>query len=248
VGPQTNIEFLRRIVTCPPFASAELDTGLIERHHDALFARTEKPFKEALALACAALLTREGGTAHGASPWDALSHWRLNGGYRQTIEWRAIEDDAPCRVAYTRDDSVRALEHEHWMEPFDWWREAQPHGYGVRLGDVRTTGRVFVDGDTFHVFCSGTSLAFEWTNLLAHAADAEHGDGRLTAPMPGKVIAVLVEAGAVVEKGAPLIVMEAMKMEHTIGAPAAGKVSEVLYGVGDQVADGAQLLVMETGG
>jgi 3-methylcrotonyl-CoA carboxylase alpha subunit len=248
VGPQTNIEFLRRIVTCPPFASAELDTGLIERHHDALFARAEKPFKEALALACAALLTREGGTAHGASPWDALSHWRLNGSYRQTIEWRAIEDDAPCRVVYTRDDSVRALAHEQWTEPFDWWREAQPHGYGVRLGDVRTTGRVFIDGDTFHVFCSGTSLAFEWTNLLAHAADAEHGEGRLTAPMPGKVIAVLVEAGAVVEKGAPLIVMEAMKMEHTIGAPAAGKVSEVLYGVGDQVADGAQLLVMETGG
>jgi len=59
------------------------------------------------------------------------------------------------------------------------------------------------------------------------------------------VIAVLVEPGAVVEKGTPLIVMEAMKMEHTIGAPAAGKVAEVLYGVGDQVADGAQLLVME---
>jgi 3-methylcrotonyl-CoA carboxylase alpha subunit len=56
---------------------------------------------------------------------------------------------------------------------------------------------------------------------------------------------VLVEPGAVVEKGAPLIVMEAMKMEHTIGAPAAGKVTEVLYGVGDQVADGAQLLVLE---
>ena len=65
--------------------------------------------------------------------------------------------------------------------------------------------------------------------------------------MPGKVIAVLVEPGAIVEKGAPLIVMEAMKMEHTIGAPAAGKIAEVLYGVGDQVTDGAQLLLMETG-
>jgi 3-methylcrotonyl-CoA carboxylase alpha subunit len=63
--------------------------------------------------------------------------------------------------------------------------------------------------------------------------------------MPGKVIAVLVEQGVVVEKGQPLIVMEAMKMEHTIGAPTAGKVAEVLYAVGDQVADGAQLLVLD---
>jgi 3-methylcrotonyl-CoA carboxylase alpha subunit len=95
------------------------------------------------------------------------------------------------------------------------------------------------------VFCLGAALAFEWQNLLAHAADAEGAEGRLTAPMPGKVIAVLVEPGAVVEKGTPLLVMEAMKMEHTIGAPAAGTVSEVLYAVGDQVADGAQLLVLD---
>lgn len=98
--------------------------------------------------------------------------------------------------------------------------------------------------DMFHVFCQGVARAFEWRNLLAHAADSTEGEGRLTAPMPGKVIAVLVEPGQKVEQGDPLIVMEAMKMEHTIGAPAAGVVGEVLYAVGDQVADGAQLLVM----
>ena len=73
--------------------------------------------------------------------------------------------------------------------------------------------------------------------------DAEQGGGRLTAPMPGKVIAVLVERGQKVEAGTPLIVMEAMKMEHD-RAPSAGVVAEVLYGVGDQVSDGAQLLMM----
>ncbi len=247
VGPQTNVEFLRRIVASEPFASADLDTGLIERHHGALFASGSRPFKEALALACAALLTREGGVAHGASPWDALSHWRLNSAYRQTIEWRDIERDEPFNVVYVRDGDARSLVHAQWTESFDWWRGDEPHAFGAHIGDTRVTGRVFVDGDVFHVFCQGTTLAFEWMNLLAHAADAEHGEGRLTAPMPGKVIAVLVEPGAVVEKGEPLIVMEAMKMEHTIGAPAAGKVAEVLFAVGDQVADGAQLLVMEMG-
>ncbi|XUW90764.1 acetyl/propionyl/methylcrotonyl-CoA carboxylase subunit alpha [Burkholderia sp. M6-3] len=249
VGPHTNVEFLQRIVESEPFATGDLDTGLIERHHEALFAPVKKPFKEALALACAALLTREGGTAHGASPWDALSHWRLNSGFTQTLGWLAIENSgetgSPFTVAFARDGATQTLEHDGVRESFSWSSGAGLHEYRATIGDARATGRVFIDGDTFHVFCLGHALAFEWQNLLAHAADAEHGEGRLTAPMPGKVIAVLVEPGAVVEKGTPLIVMEAMKMEHTIGAPAAGTVSEVLYAVGDQVADGAQLLVLD---
>jgi 3-methylcrotonyl-CoA carboxylase alpha subunit len=245
VGLHTNIEFLQRIVTSEPFATGDLDTGLIERHHDVLFAPKKKPSREALALACAALLTREGGTAHGASPWDALSHWRLNGGYTQTLGWRNIDDDTAFTVTFARNGSLQTLEHGGMREDFSWSRGTGQHEFCATIGDARATGRVFVDGDTFHVFCLGETLAFEWQNLLAHAADVEGGEGRLTAPMPGKVIAVLVEPGTVVEKGTPLIVMEAMKMEHTIGAPAAGTVSEVLYAVGDQVTDGAQLLVLD---
>ncbi|WP_321895197.1 acetyl/propionyl/methylcrotonyl-CoA carboxylase subunit alpha [Paraburkholderia heleia] len=245
VGPHTNVEFLQRLVTCEPFAGADLDTGLIERNHDALFTPQHKPVREALALACAALLGREGGAAHGASPWHALSHWRLNSGFAQSLSWRDVESDTAFTVAHTHDGGEETLAYAGHVGRYTWWRGGGADEYGATLGETRVTGRVFIDGDVFHVFCLGTAMAFEWQNLLAHAADAEHGEGRLTAPMPGKVIAVLVEPGAVVEKGAPLIVMEAMKMEHTIGAPAAGKVTEVLYGVGDQVADGAQLLVLE---
>ncbi|MEM5447256.1 acetyl-CoA carboxylase biotin carboxylase subunit [Paraburkholderia sp. BR14263] len=245
VGPHTNVEFLQRLVTCEPFASADLDTGLIERNHDALFSPQQKPVREALALACAALLGREGGAEHGASPWHALSHWRLNSGFAQSLSWRDVESDTAFMVAHTHDGGEETLAYAGHAARYTWWRGEGVDEYGATIGDKRVTGRVFIDGDVFHVFCLGTAMAFEWQNLLAHAADAEHGEGRLTAPMPGKVIAVLVEPGAVVEKGTPLIVMEAMKMEHTIGAPAAGKVTEVLYGVGDQVADGAQLLVLE---
>lgn len=245
VGPHTNVEFLHRLVTCEPFASADLDTGLIERNHDALFSPQQKPVREALALACAALLGREGGAAHGASPWQSLAHWRLNSGFAQSHSWRDVESDTAFTVAHTHDGGEQTLAYAGHAARYKWWRGEGVDEYGATIGDKRVTGRVFIDGDVFHVFFLGTAMAFEWQNLLAHAADAEHGEGRLTAPMPGKVIAVLVEPGAVVEKGAPLIVMEAMKMEHTIGAPAAGKVTEVLYGVGDQVADGAQLLVLE---
>jgi 3-methylcrotonyl-CoA carboxylase alpha subunit len=247
VGPHTNVEFLHRLVTCEPFASADLDTGLIERHHDALFAPRDKPVREALALACAALHGREAVATREASPWTALSHWRLNSGYTQSLGWRDVETDAALSSIYSQDGDAQTLAYAGHAEPWVWWRGAGADEYGATIGNTRVTGRVFIDGDVFHVFCLGTAVTLEWQNLLAHAADTEHGEGRLTAPMPGKVIAVLVEAGAIVEKGTPLIVMEAMKMEHTIGAPSAGKVTEVLYGVGDQVADGAQLLVLEAG-
>jgi len=245
VGPHTNVEFLHRLVTCEPFANADLDTGLIERNHDALFAPRQKPVREALALACAALLGREGAAASGVSPWQSLAHWRLNSGFAQSLAWRDFESDTAFTVVHTHDGAEQTLGYAGHEARYTWWRGESPDEYGVTIGERRVTGRVFIDGDVFHVFCLGTAMAFEWQNLLAHAADAEHGEGRLTAPMPGKVIAVLVEPGAVVEKGTPLIVMEAMKMEHTIGAPTAGKVTEVLYGVGDQVTDGAQLLVLE---
>ncbi|UVE69145.1 acetyl/propionyl/methylcrotonyl-CoA carboxylase subunit alpha [Burkholderia pyrrocinia] len=248
VGLHTNAAFLQRIVACEPFATADLDTGLIERNNDALFAPQQPP-RATLALACAALLARErGAAAQGASPWGALPDWRLNGGYRRTLEWRAVDREADVTVAYEDDGAVaRIAAGDAAAQPFVWTRGATPLDFDVTLGGMRSSGRVYADGDTFHVFTQGAAETFEWRNLLAHAGDTEQGGGRLTAPMPGKVIAVLVEPGQKVEAGTPLIVMEAMKMEHTIGAPGAGVVAEVLYGVGDQVADGAQLLMMAEG-
>ncbi|KVC53781.1 3-methylcrotonyl-CoA carboxylase [Burkholderia ubonensis] len=245
VGLHTNAAFLQRIVACGPFATADLDTGLIERNHDTLFAPQQPP-RAALALACAALRARErDALADRGSPWAALSNWRLNAGYRRTLEWRAIDRESDVTVTVHDDAAGKRLAiGDAPAQPFAWTRGASPLDFDVTLDGVRSSGRVYADGDTFHVFTQGASESFEWRNLLAHAGDTEHGGGRLTAPMPGKVIAVLVEAGQAVEPGTPLIVMEAMKMEHTIGAPSAGVVAEVLYGVGDQVADGAQLLVM----
>ncbi len=251
VGPSTNIGFLHRIVTSEPFMTGDLDTGLIERHHDALFAPSTVNVQHALALACAALLAREGGergASKSASPWDALTHWRMSGSYTQALNWRASGGSADdITVIFTRDSTSGRDDNQQLTLLGDTlafaWSRASDDEFVVLLGDTRIKGRVVLDADTFHVFYDGVSIAFEWQNLLAHAADAEQGEGRLTAPMPGKVIAVLVDAGASVEKNAPLLVMEAMKMEHTIVAPASGVVSEILFGVGDQVTDGAQLLV-----
>lgn len=242
VGLSTNVEFLLRIVQSEPFSTGELDTGLIERHHDALFAPSKVSRRHGLALACAALLTREGGEAHGHSPWDALSHWRMAGGYSQDLNWRAADTDETLKVIFTKAGDKR-LQLNGEQVRFDWSHSGET-SFAVQLDDALIKGHVFTDGDRFHVFHEGAAMQFEWQNLMAHAGDVEQ-EGRLTAPMPGKVIAVLVEPGALVQKGAPLMVMEAMKMEHTIVAPGPGTIGEILFAVGDQVADGAQLLVLE---
>ena len=103
-------------------------------------------------------------------------------------------------------------------------------------------------GERYAVFAPtlpGGSALLQEHDPLVHAADGAAEGGRLTAPMPGKVISLLVAAGAAVTKGQPLAVMEAMKMEHTLAAPRDGTVAELLYAVGDQVAEGAELLRLE---
>jgi 3-methylcrotonyl-CoA carboxylase alpha subunit len=95
------------------------------------------------------------------------------------------------------------------------------------------------------VFIGGRHYTLAYDNPMAHAGEHEAGGGRLTAPMPGKVVAVIASSGQQVRKGEPLVIMEAMKMEHTIAAPSDGLVEEVLYQVGDQVADGAPLLAFK---
>ncbi|MEY2897923.1 MAG: hypothetical protein RL669_2192, partial [Pseudomonadota bacterium] len=91
----------------------------------------------------------------------------------------------------------------------------------------------------------GRHSVLSLVDAIAQAAGGDADTGQLAAPMPGKVVAVLVEAGAEVAKGTPLLVMEAMKMEHTIAAPADGRVQALLYAVGDQVAEGAALVEFE---
>jgi 3-methylcrotonyl-CoA carboxylase alpha subunit len=103
---------------------------------------------------------------------------------------------------------------------------------------------VYWQGEQAHVFTPQGATRITLIDALAHAGHSAQDGGRLTAPMPGKIIAFLVKTGEKVAKGQALAVMEAMKMEHTIAAPADGEVGELLYAPGDQVAEGAELLKM----
>jgi 3-methylcrotonyl-CoA carboxylase alpha subunit len=103
----------------------------------------------------------------------------------------------------------------------------------------------FTRGNTTHLYRDGVHHVFELADpYLPEAVGSDHA-GELVAPMPGRVIAVLVTQGARVAQGTALVVMEAMKMEHTVVAPAAGVVAAIHCAVGDQVREGAELLLLE---
>ncbi|MDH1676255.1 3-methylcrotonyl-CoA carboxylase, partial [Comamonas aquatica] len=125
----------------------------------------------------------------------------------------------------------------------DW----QPQGDGllVQFAGLRSTAQVHVQGEVRHIFTPQGAAVLELPDPLAHAGEHGAEGGRLTAPMPGKVVSFAVQAGDAVTKGQPLAVMEAMKMEHTIAAPADGVVQELLYAPGDQVSEGAELIRIE---
>ena len=113
--------------------------------------------------------------------------------------------------------------------------------------DLQFAGRrmrieIHQHGEINHVFALSGATRISVIDRLAHAGEAHADTGRLTAPMPGKVVSFAVKAGDKVSKGQALAVMEAMKMEHSIAAPEDGVVAELLYAPGDQVAEGAELL------
>ena len=116
-------------------------------------------------------------------------------------------------------------------------------GLWVQWGDApRVFSQLDWQGETAHLFTPQGATRITVLDPLAHAGEAAQEGGRLTAPMPGKVVSFAVKVGDTVKAGQALAVMEAMKMEHTIHAPKEGVVAELLYAPGDQVADGAELL------
>jgi len=251
VGVATNIAFLERVVAHEAFANARLDTGLIEANRDTLFpAAGATPESVLVAAAIAEWIgVRESaaGAASGSgdaySPWHDPDAWRLNAaspGLRFTFadgDERHAVRVAPCG----EHDARLTLP----ARPVD-VRYAERDGRLVLEFDgTAVAATVIADGDERHVFVPGARRRLLFVDPLAHAGEVEVHGGHLTAPMSGAIVAVMVKAGDKVARGAPLIVLEAMKMEHTIVAPADGVVASVNFGVGDRVAEGADLVDLE---
>ncbi len=243
VGPHTNVAFLRRTAASKAFANADLDTALIERERAALFNAAPLPAEVAAAGVVAHALTQER-ARQGDDPWSRRDAWRLHG--------------AAVRRFDLEFDGVRTsfmLERNHagaqWLvQGAHRWAYAAtargPARHDVSLGEQRWPLTVYALGERYAVHGPDGQAQLSEIDPIAHAADGAVEGGRLTAPMPGKLVAFLAAPGDVVKLGQALAVMEAMKMEHTITAPRDGTVQALLYAVGDQVLEGEELMRLES--
>jgi 3-methylcrotonyl-CoA carboxylase alpha subunit len=249
-GVANNVEFLSRLVACPAFATADLDTGLIERERDFLFPQQEAAPNEVYALATLAELLREAQeAASGASvhedphsPWHRRDGWRLNSGFTRSVKLRAGEDQRTIHVTYAPgglyvlDFDGRSVEVRGLLSADGALR--------AELGGRRLSATVIVAEEKRHVFVDGRSYLLSAVDPLYLPGSSAGPDNRLTAPMPGRIVALLAEPGQV-QEGTPLLIMEAMKMEHTIRAPSAGTLKAFRHVVGDQVSEGSELVDFE---
>ena len=238
VGVATNVAFLERVVAHEAFASGQVDTGLIDAHRDALLEKAaDVPASAVIAAAVAeyraveeASRARAATAADRWSPWDATDAW-WNGTSTHRLDFSFD--------AGAREQTVRV------MPRADGSLDVRGDGFAGIVAANATSATVVRDGDARHVFGPGLRARLAYVDPFAHAnAEVEHG-GRLTAPMSGTIVAVMVRAGDVVQKGKPLVVLEAMKMEHAIVAPAAGRVKDVHFAVGDRVAEGADVVDLD---
>jgi 3-methylcrotonyl-CoA carboxylase alpha subunit len=246
-GPKTNVAFLRRIAASRAFGAAELDTGLIERNQAELLTQPALA-DEVIATAAFAELAEEqraaseraAGSTDPYSPWDAVDGWRLNQDSHHDFAFAEDGVTHATRIRFLQTGLRLAVDsREYALE-------------GERLADetllLRLDGRAFKaravrEGKAWHVLFKGDSRRLTLAGIATHEEDA--ATGSLAAPMPGKVVKVLAQPGAKVAKGDALLILEAMKMEHTITAPSDGVVKEIHYGAGEQVLEGAQLVTLE---
>jgi 3-methylcrotonyl-CoA carboxylase alpha subunit len=247
-GVRHNVDFLRAIAAHPGFAAADLDTAFIDRYRaDLLPEDSGAALLDAWAIAAAELSLYQEQIARKAaltsndpwSPWSRGDGWRLNGEGHGEIRLRA--DGTLHRIAVT----YRPGGYEFQLPQGRRFVRAQRLANGKIRVDIegrQATGTVARIGTAITVFTADGTAQFDLVDSLMASAEVDAAPGHLAAPMPGKVIQVSVKPGDAVKRGATLMVLEAMKMEHSIAAPMDGKIARVFFKPGDLVEEGAELI------
>jgi 3-methylcrotonyl-CoA carboxylase alpha subunit len=238
-GVTTNLGFLARVIGDKDYAAAKLDTGFIERRKAALLAPSPAVPDEALAAAVLFCLAAEPSSN---DPWARRDGWRLNGPRApQTSQFRDREEVLTVAATASGDSWELQINDRHCQAA------ASVAADGVAtltLDGARSRAILLEHAGILAVFIGGESWWLERVDPLAPPAGADIHAGRLSAPMPGRVVQLLVAAGDNVKQGQPLIVIEAMKMEHIVVAPADGVIEAVRYAPGDLVEEGAELIAL----
>jgi 3-methylcrotonyl-CoA carboxylase alpha subunit len=252
VGVTTNAALLKALCAHPAFVGGEVDTGFIERHRNDLFAALAPADDRAFAVATLARLAEWEPAVPTRDPWDQKNGFRLLDEGHDEVRWKEGEREVAVIARRLRAGGIR-LELPGGAQEARVQRTANGR-LAIRLGDdtfaATVVRRQTIDGALeYSLFAAGGSCRLSLVDPLdvTRYEAAGAGEASVRSPLPGKIIDLKVKAGDSVSKGQPLLVLEAMKMEHTLAAPAAGTVKSVRYAVGEQVAEGAELVEFEAG-
>jgi 3-methylcrotonyl-CoA carboxylase alpha subunit len=226
-GVASNRELLQRILAYPDFAARAGDTGFIARHHDTLLPTAEAPIEALGAAGLAILRERFGRTAEPHSPWQARDFWRLGGAAGETFRFRAGDRMHELSITATQDRY-----------------RCETDGQTIEVARESVDTAVVRLGSEFWVVLPDATYRLAFIDPLAPNEHSGTSAGKIVAPMPGKIGAVLAKPGAAVKRGETLMLLEAMKMEHAVVAPADGVVAAIHFAVGALVEEGAELLTL----
>ena len=167
------------------------------------------------------------------SPWDNTTSWRLNSGAARVFEFKNGADETiTCTIANTA--GVQTFSDGETILPFQFSVRVD-NAIDITLSSHKSRMQVVRSGQHIEIISDTTRLLLSQFNPYLSTQDSAANEGRLTAMMPGRVVKLMVAAGDEVKKGQPLIIMEAMKMEHTIFSPRDGVIEHVAFHVGDMV-------------
>jgi 3-methylcrotonyl-CoA carboxylase alpha subunit len=230
-GVEHNVAFLRRLLADPAFLAGTYTTGLIEHAGDRLL---PAPDRTGALLATLAVQRQ----ASGPGVWDRADGFRINGPglFRQSLRFERTLAAVCIEGARAQVDAQR-----YRIDDVVW----EGARVGLRLDGEQATARVLISGNAVYVMRSGATERWMLPDAAADLTTVGGVGGRVTSPMPGQVIAVAVAVGDAVTEGAPLVVVEAMKMEHTLRAPRDGRVAAIACAVGARVEEGVELVVLE---
>lgn len=253
-GVSTNISFLKRLADHPEFNQQVQDTGFIQRHLEALTLPPSPNKAQALTVIACYLLNQRLGSSPDAlhpedspekvtSPWDQLKGWRLNGPARHCFELQPEHAHSASRLEFTETDSGWQV---HWPDEPEAdicvQFESTPKGLAITQNGHQRYESVSQSGTRLTLFTPEGPWVAQWLLLDQLSFVSEALQAQLMAPMNGAIVSLQTTPGALVKAGDPLIIMEAMKMEHTLYAPADGTVATFHYAPGDLVNQGDELL------
>ncbi len=240
-GVRTNAGFLHRVLRSPQFANGKVDTNFIARSGDAFTAADKMQAARARVMAAVFLALPEADAP--ASVWTGCPGWRLNQAPSQCFELRG--DDGTRFTVTVNGDAARmqvvTADGESDVE------HAGRDGETVHavVDGAPADALVLRHGGVLDVFTDGHRQTVQLADAGTEAVDETAAGGGLFAPMPGRVVRVMVKAGDMVDQGDALLVLEAMKMEHTIRSPRRGAVTGLQCKEGDSVSEGAELAAVE---